>query len=133
MKKSSVIVKQAQNGDEANLHLCYCSNHCYFKSKCHNLHNVQLFFLHLFKELHKQAFRIYGGWCQIQLTVMTMAAIFKSLPLKMAAARKLKYLCNQLEVASNYIYKSHGIKTNFFLKRKLGDETEVVQCPLNVE
>ena len=56
-----------------------CLKQGYSKPRCHNLHNVQLIFLYLFKELHKQA-------SEFSFTSIMMNG--KSRLLKMAAARK---------------------------------------------
>ena len=43
MEKSSILVKHALSGDEANLHSCCRLKYDYFKPKCHKtLHNCQL-------------------------------------------------------------------------------------------
>ena len=70
VKISSICVKHALSGNEANLHSCCCLEHGYSKPKCHNLHNVHLILYH-FKELHKQALEFSSrlknsGCCQIQ-------------------------------------------------------------------
>ena len=48
---------------------------------------------------------------------------------------KSLYLCNRIEVVSknayafiSWLYPSNGIKISTFLKKKNGDEAEVVQC-----
>ena len=78
---------------------CYCSNHDFSKLKCHNLHNVQLFFVSVIqkitgKELHKQPSefpsRLEWWWMLPNSTFMTVTAISKSQLLKMAAARKIQ-------------------------------------------
>ena len=55
MKKSSILVKHALGENEANLYLCCCLKHGYFKPKCHNLHNFQLIIGSAQKNLQKQA------------------------------------------------------------------------------
>ena len=104
-------------GDEANLYSCYCSKHGHSKSKCHNLHNIQLFFLYLLKELHKQGSECssrlaYMGQMMPNSTVMTMVAIFKSQLLKWLLQEKFKYFCNQIEVASEI---KHAVTIMYFL------------------
>ena len=58
------------------------------------------------------------------LKVMVVAAIFKSRLKKMPLQEKLKYLCNQLEVASKIkhavttlVYTFYGVKISKFLKK----------------
>ena len=51
----------------------------------------------------------------------------------MAAAGKIQYFCNQVEVAgkikhavTTWVCTSYGINISFFLEKKSGDEAEVV-------
>ena len=88
-----IFVKHAKSGNEANLHSCNFSKHGYSKSKCHNLHNVQLFFVSV-QRTAQTSFRIF---LQTRIMVegaksrvMVEAAIFKSQLLKMAAAGKIQ-------------------------------------------
>ena len=95
MKKSSIFVKHAQSGDEANLHSCYCSKHGYCKSKCHNLHNVQLFW-HICRTNCTNKLQNFppdlnnGGWVPNSTVMTVLVAIFESRLIKMAAAGKVQ-------------------------------------------
>ena len=58
VKKSSIFVKHAQSGDEANLYSCCCLKHGYSTPKCHNLHNAQLMFVPV-QRIAQTSFRIF--------------------------------------------------------------------------
>ena len=56
VKESPIFVKHAKSGGETNLYSHCCFKHVYSEPKCHNLHNVLLFFfIYISKELYKQA------------------------------------------------------------------------------
>ena len=144
MKKSSFFVKHALSGDETNLHSCCCLKHGYSKPKCHSLHNVQIIFVPVQRTAQK-SFRIF-----LQTRIMIDGAKFnshdsgshfKKSTFKNGCQKKNSYIVvTELKLQVRLSMQSLHMNTfllvwkkiSTFLKKKMGDEAEVVQCPFKI-